>query len=336
MKIVLVVFAIVMFSGVEANANDEKWKKVIDLEGRWKFSIGDSRKWADPSYNDKDWEIVEVPSSWEDEGFNGYNGFAWYRKSFAGTLFTNKNSTYYLMLGYIDDVDEVYLNGNKIGSSGSFPPNYHTAYDARRNYYIPKEYINFQGPNVIAVRVYDAEIEGGIVSGDVGVYVNEGDENLVINLRGMWDFATLVRRTGSSSPERFTKTTSRRPPEDASWVRVNLPDHWEHQGFNGYDGSAWYRKQFYVPKELQDEDLILILGKIDDYDETYLNGKWVGSTHQHDKLRMYHVPANQIIAGSINLIMIYVDDTGGGGGMYEGPVGFMKQSEFTRYMRYRD
>jgi sialate O-acetylesterase len=277
-----------------------------------------------------------VPASWEDEGFNGYNGYAWYRKSFEGSSLSTTNGSFNLFVGYIDDVDEVYFNGHRIGASGSFPPRYHTAYNAMRRYFIPKEYINFQGRNVVAVRVYDAEIEGGIVSGDVGIFVDDNEQQFLINLRGMWDFSLLYRRAGHVSPDRFSKSSNRRPPEDATWTRLNVPGLWEHQGYNNYDGTAWYRKQFYVPKELQGEDLILILGKIDDNDETYLNGKLVGSTYQHDRIRVYPISSQYLIPGSINLILIYVDDTGGEGGIYEGPVGLMKQSEFTRFMRWRD
>jgi hypothetical protein len=315
---------------------DEKWRRVIDFEGRWKFSIGDNRRWAESAYNDREWELIDVPSSWEDEGFNGYDGYAWYRKSFDGAQLKSVSGSFSLFAGYIDDVDEIYLNGHKIGSSGTFPPHYHTAYDAKRIYYIPREYINFQGTNIVAVRVYDAEIEGGIVSGDVGIYVDENENNFVINLRGMWDFTLHHRRVGHVPPERFAKSTTRNPPIDADWTRLNVPGHWERQGFNNFDGSTWYRKQFYVPKELEGEDLILLLGKIDDHDETYLNGKWVGATYRHDQTRVYHIPSSQIIAGSINLLLVYVDDTGGDGGLYEGPIGFMRQSEFTRYMRWRD
>ena len=44
-------------------------------------------------------------------------------KSFDGTEL-DKNLDFSLFLGNIDDVDEVYLNGHKIGFSGTFPPKY--------------------------------------------------------------------------------------------------------------------------------------------------------------------------------------------------------------------
>ncbi len=311
---------------------DGNWKQVIDLRGRWLFSIGDNARWADPAYNHRDWETISVPSKWEDQGFNGYDGYAWYRNTFDGTLLKDQQLTYTLILGYIDDVDEVYVNGVKIGSSGAFPPRFNTAYNARRAYNIPREAIRFNGKNVIAVRVYDAGIEGGIVKGDIGIYIDEDAKAFAVNLKGVWDFTTERRNFAVREVERRSDRT---PSGKASWTTLNVPGPWEHQGFEHFDGTAWYRKQFFVPKSLEGEDLVLLLGRIDDYDETYLNGKLVGSTNQYDKLRVYHLPADVIRPGAINLLLIYVADYGGNGGIYDGPVGIMKQSQFTRFMRWR-
>jgi hypothetical protein len=314
----------------EVFAQGDNWDRVLNLEGNWKFTIGDNKKWADPNYVDTSWEEIDVPAAWEDEGFYGYNGHAWYRKSFTGTAL-KKNGYYTLFMGYIDDVDEVYLNGKKIGSSGSFPPRFATAYNALRSYFIPNEYINFAGKNVIAVRVYDSEIDGGIVSGDIGIYTNEDEQMLTVNLRGAWDFLVTGRHTNERD-----YNLQRKPPENVEWVKVSVPALWEEQGFRNYDGSAWYRKQFTIPKTLAGEDLVLLMGKIDDFDQTYLNGKLIGSTNQYDKLRIYHITSDMINAGAVNLLMVFVDDPQGLGGIYEGPVGLMKQSEFTRYIRYKD
>jgi hypothetical protein len=48
----------------------------------------------------------------------------------------------YLVLGYVDDVDQTFINGHLIGVSGGFPNDYRTAYNAFRKYFIPKEYLN--------------------------------------------------------------------------------------------------------------------------------------------------------------------------------------------------
>ncbi|MBA4056532.1 MAG: glycoside hydrolase [Marivirga sp.] len=311
----------------------DKWERVVNLEGNWKFSIGDKSIWRDRYFNDAKWEGIYVPSKWEDEGFNGYNGYAWYRKSFDGPDLESKELSFNLFLGYIDDVDEVYFNGHKIGSSGSFPPRFHTAYNAARNYFIPREYIDFAGKNVIAVRVYDSEIEGGIVSGDVGIYTSKADRGLAVNLRGVWDF-----KVASAGRNRFLSVN-----EDAlgtltkdGWVDITVPGAWENQGYGNYDGGAWYKKEFIIPKEMLGEDLVLLLGKIDDSDKTFLNGKLIGSSQdKFDKQRIYFISKDQFKAGSMNTLIVFVDDPHGYGGIYEGPVGLMKQGNFTKYIRWK-
>ena len=325
---------------IQRSAAQDKWEMIVNLKGNWKFAIGDNKRWTEPDFSDREWENILVPSNWEDEGFNGYNGHAWYRKTFEGSALNNSKWTFDLFLGYIDDVDEVYLNGHKIGGSGSFPPKYHTAYNASRKYHMPGEYINFNGKNVIAVRVYDAEHYGGIVSGQVGIFTNKDDEDLAINLRGIWDFKITGRNEGYQEFDKsYLLNLSQSANEEKDnngkrWVNITVPGVWEHQGFNDYNGSAWYRKTFTIPASLKGEDLILMLGKIDDYDKTYLNGKLVGTTNHYNKLRIYNITSDMFNSGT-NTLLIYVNDPQGYGGIYDSPIGLMKQSDFTRYFRWR-
>jgi hypothetical protein len=333
LRTVLVVLALGSYA-MPALAND--WERVLALDGQWKFSIGDNLNWAAQYYNDKEWEDIRVPRTWEDEGFNGYDGYAWYRKTFSGTALKDQNINYNLFLGYVDDVDEVYFNGHKIGYSGTFPPKFRTAFNAMRNYYIPREYINFAGNNVIAVRVYDSESVGGITSGDVGIYVNKEDKGLTINLRGVWklQIAPGIRYQNETCFGEHDVQKIGASNTAEAWADINVPAAWEHQGFNNYDGGAWYRKQFVVPKSMRDEDLVLLLGKIDDSDRVFLNGKPVGNTRMGaGRLRIYYIPAKLVKVGELNMLLVFVEDTGGTGGIMYGPVGIVKQSAFTKYIR---
>ena len=323
-------FVILCTLSITTASAQDKWERVVNLHGKWKFTIGDKSLWADKYFNDSKWEDIYVPSKWEDEGFNGYNGYAWYRTSFNGQDMPGKELGYNLVLGYIDDVDEVFFNGHKIGASGSFPPRYHTAYNAHRNYYIPTEYIDFVGKNVIAVRVYDSEIEGGIVSGDIGVYTSKNDKGLALNLRGVWEFRLAKDRFSNVGENTLAALTTE------GWTDITVPSAWESQGYGNYDGGGWYRKQFVIPKELQGEDLVFLVGKIDDSDKTFLNGRLIGSSYdQYDKRRYYFVSKDQFKAGVANTLTIYVEDPGGVGGIYEGPVGIIKQVDFSKYIRWR-
>src|SRR5512146_1066948 len=91
-----------------------EWKQIVNLSGNWKFSVGDNFDWSSAGFNDDNWESIEVPSSWENQGFHGYDGYAWYRNTFTIPE-KYKGSMIYLFLGYVDDVDQVFINGKQVG-----------------------------------------------------------------------------------------------------------------------------------------------------------------------------------------------------------------------------
>jgi hypothetical protein len=305
------------------------------LKGSWSFSIGTNDAWISPKFNDSNWETIKVPSAWEDQGFNGYDGFALYRKKILIPL-TYKGRMLYLNMGYIDDVDEVYLNGHKIGSTGGLPPQFSTAYNAERIYYIPEQYVNFNGSNLIAVKVYDAYEAGGIVSGEIGLYGGTSDINLEVNLQTSWKF-----QPGDD--------LRRRNPDfdDSSWSEIFVPAKWEDQGYRDYDGYAWYRISFVYSGNNADEKMVILMGKIDDIDQVYINGTWVGSTgsfpvkpygrvntsREYDAFRGYYLPAGLLKKDQKNVIAVRILDTGGTGGIYEGPVGLITQTNYIEYWR---
>ena len=305
------------------------------LKGSWLFSIGINEEWISPKFNDSGWEAIKVPSPWEDQGFNGYNGYASYRKKFTiPSLY--KGRMLYLNMGYIDDVDEVYLNGNKIGSTGSFPPDYTTAYNAERVYYIPEEYINFDASNLIAVKVYDSYDRGGIVSGEIGLYGGKNTVNFDINLQGAWKFMP------GDDPRRKESDFN-----DGMWDEIFVPAKWEDQRYRDYDGYAWYRKSFVWTGNNADEKMVIMMGKIDDIDQVYINGTFVGSTgnfpingresantgQEYDAFSGYYLPSGLLKKGQKNVIAVRVLDTGGAGGIYEGPIGIISQAKYIEYWR---
>lgn len=136
-----------------------------------KFNIGDTIAWKDLAFNDYTWKTVKPDRVWEDQGYKEHNGYAWYRfhfnlpKSLKNKSFLKDSLIFYL--GKIDDVDEVYLNGLQIGSSGRFPNHpkgYQSAYDLQRIYKVSSSSpaLRWNEENVLAVRVFDLAGSGGI------------------------------------------------------------------------------------------------------------------------------------------------------------------------------
>jgi len=336
MRAILISSAICLLClNASCNAYEDNLVLLQSLEGKWQFSIGMNDEWISPKFNDSNWESIRVPSPWEDEGFNGYNGYAYYRKKF-NIPSTYKDRMLYLNMGYIDDVDEVYFNGNKIGSTGSFPPDYNTAYNAERIYLIPGEYINFDGPNLIAVKVYDSEQQGGIVSGDIGLYGGKASVSLDVNLQSTWKFLP------GDDPRRKESDYN-----DSGWSDIIVPSKWENQGYRDYDGYAWYRKSFIYQPVKDNDKMVILMGKIDDIDQVFINGTFVGSTgkfplnswsesnigQEYDAFRGYYIPDGLLKKNQKNVIAVRVLDTRGDGGIYEGPVGIITQTKYIEYWK---
>ncbi|TFD01150.1 hypothetical protein E3O65_02325 [Cryobacterium breve] len=155
----------------------------LDLAGQWQFSLGDDPAWADPAFDDSAWSTVEVPQVGGGEQFADYDGFGWYRLTFdlpAGAEGTNLVAS----LGFMDDVDEVYLNGTRIGGSGSLPPNAQSQWFEQRFYPVPADAPVFGGSNTLAVRLYDMTGGGGWYQGPVGLFSKDALRESVLGISG--------------------------------------------------------------------------------------------------------------------------------------------------------
>lgn len=105
---------------------------------------------------------------------------------------------------------------------------------------------------------------------------------------------------------------------DQSWSGMSVPDLWEGQGMDGFDGIVWFRKTIDIPESWKGKELELKLAMVDDNDITYFNGVKVGETSGYNVQRKYTIPA-KLVKGGKAVITVRVTDTGGGGGLYGEP-----------------
>lgn len=135
----------------------------INLPKEGKFKFGDNPKWANPAFNDGDWDIQQLGKS-----FRKDSSYAWYRIKILipSSMKTTGGKGLKLNLGKIDDADQTYFNGKLIGAMGTFPPDYSTQWDKSRIYTIPEENIQWDKENVIAVRIYNLVGGMGMWTGD--------------------------------------------------------------------------------------------------------------------------------------------------------------------------
>lgn len=153
----------------------------IDLEGTWKFTKGDDPAYAAPGFDDSAWSDIQVPG--DGTPFASYDGFGWYRLDF--TLPAEAEGTNLVAsLGFLDDVDEAFLNGVRIGGSGTMPPAASSQWFEKRLYPVPADAPNFGGENTLAVRLYDMNGGGGWYQGPVGIFSKDAVRQNVYGIDG--------------------------------------------------------------------------------------------------------------------------------------------------------
>jgi beta-galactosidase len=171
-------------SGAEAAAFDDSTWRVLDVPhdwsiedlppltisvpelpvvtGQWRFQKGDDAAWKARELDDSNWQKVTLPDNWEHHSdYTNDNVYGWFRRHIEIPA-ELKGKDFDLLLGCVDDVDEAFLNGERIGGTGSFPPDYRTAYDTQRHYRVPAALVRGDGSDVLAVRVFDGGGGGGI------------------------------------------------------------------------------------------------------------------------------------------------------------------------------
>jgi cephalosporin-C deacetylase len=183
------------------------------LTPQWKFNTGDDVLWAKPETDDSGWKEIVGGIVWESQGYENYDGFAWYRKKVFIPSSLKKQATanegFILTLGRIDDADYTYLNGELLAKTGDLPPAYKIAYDKERKFIIPVSKIKWDADNLIAVRVYDGGGFGGMYTSNITLKVAGVEDFIVISPAFKETNRIVVTRDPVNLPIMLKNTSSK-------------------------------------------------------------------------------------------------------------------------------
>ncbi len=144
--------------------------------------LGAKNGWAAPGFNDSGWSDVAVPDAFV--GMENVDGSVWYRRTFETLPHEFVGQELVLSLGAIDDMDQVFFDGQKIGGV-----EVHGRWNEARSYTIPAQ-LTTPARHVLAVRVVDTGGGGGIAGvGKEGVTVaahRDGKAVASVTLSGPW------------------------------------------------------------------------------------------------------------------------------------------------------
>lgn len=173
-KTIIIVFFIGLILHC-ATINAQIPEHYIILDGLHKFSPGDNPAWSSPRHDDSQWQSIKVPGSWQSQEIKPVKGIGWYR-----IHFTAPDSLRYfqpaILLGRIGDADEVFVNGVKIGGEGLIGERFVEATKVERLYIIPANLLRHNDVNLIAVRVINTYLNGGIFDKNITI----GDYNALL------------------------------------------------------------------------------------------------------------------------------------------------------------
>ena len=133
-------------------ARHDAWEKSID-------PVGEAA--AAPDFAEGEgWKDASMPFSFEESVAKGFDGFVWLRRSFDVTPEQAAATNATLLLGAIDDSDDAFLNGAKVGHTDGW--------QEVRRYKVPAGVLR-EGRNVLAIRALDTGGNGGFHGADKDV-----------------------------------------------------------------------------------------------------------------------------------------------------------------------
>ena len=161
-------------------------RRILKLQAAFPPATAELSAWKELSFDDSRWPKMKVPGLWEEQALGDIDGVVWLRKTITVNA-ADAGKAALLLLAMIDDADECYVNGTKVGST--------SAYNEKRKYTIPAGILK-AGKNVIAVRVDDT-------GGGGGIYGEEEEAKLLIgatnfSLAGEWSFQVAAVANGTA------------------------------------------------------------------------------------------------------------------------------------------
>ena len=157
-----------------------------------------------------------------------------------------------------------------------------------------------------------------------------------------WDVAILAQKTGSrkltekwnfkwdSQDTGISKGFYKKNYDSSKWPKINtgawekqaIGQEWKQEHGDDYNGIAWYRTSFMIPKSAKGKRIILMFGSVDESCIVWLNGKKALERKYDKKLNPnswqepFEVDITDMVSyGSENILAVRVEDKAGAGGI---------------------
>jgi len=323
---------------------------------KWKFMLDSGPldpqkggKYSRKDFDDGHWPEIAIGQAWEDQGYESYDGGAWYRAEIQIDAKDDEKPILMAFGGVAARDIFVYVNGKLAGQRfGGWRDPFIFDIGAQAEYH---------GKNDVAIFVYDDAGMGGLyglvnihqpaVDGDVSHFVANRGGSLagyrgrstsiswssrsrkpyasyafkqpivpyphrsVADVPLEWKFILDYQRGSRGQGAQY----SRRDFDASGWSQISVGQAWEDQGYQNYNGGAWYRAEIDVDAKDDEKPILMAFGGVDEDGYVYINGKYAGEHHVWDRPFILDVTGAVDRKGK-NAVAIYVHDRAGMGGFY--------------------
>ena len=168
--------------------------------GRAKALADTSDDWKAADLDDHDWDTLNVPGTWESQGYPGVDGIMWYRRTFdVPAAQAGEKAT--LSFGKVDDKARAYLDGTELTGKNRGRREHH--------FKVPAGALS-AGPHTLAVRVSDTSGPGGLLGKPRATNLTFAD-GTTLPLAGEWKAHPSEMTAELSVPEHLNFFDRKQP-----------------------------------------------------------------------------------------------------------------------------
>jgi sialate O-acetylesterase len=262
----------------------------------------------------QEWRKVEFPGDYRNaSGWGDVSGALWFRRSVDVSQPVPAGAKARLLLGAVRGIDYALVNGKPVGHTDRVT-NPNDLSTANRVYELPDGALT-QGKNVLELFVV-FDTRGSLSPGDGSLmppltleFFRERSENTVpapLAMEGWWRGIAVDGKVDLPADG------------DKGWHRIKVPGTYmaQHAHWGAHMGYFWYKRSFALTDlPAAGTEPTLVLGAVDDEDDTYVNGVLVGhigkDTNPKDywcAMRSYRLPAGLLKVGE-NTVTVRINNT---------------------------
>lgn len=157
---------------------------VVELKGLWRFHTGDDPDgklgWASPEFDDAKWKLIRSDRPWDEQGFRGYKGLAWYRVQVKQP---QKRIPLAILIPHISTSYQVFADGRLIGQFGRMPPHPEIETEPPQIFSLPDDALARGKPITLAIRVWYSPVWDAHDGGGLSAAPRLGDATIVADWR---------------------------------------------------------------------------------------------------------------------------------------------------------